>query len=51
MKFVEWKIEKGLPEREDLVMGNDRLTKVVVLGWWQALEARDEMVKRRLPVL
>ena len=39
IKSVEWKIERRVLERIGHVMrmGNDRLTKTVVLGWWEGM--------------
>ena len=49
VKSVEWKIEKGVLERIGHVMrmGNERLTKAIVLGWWEGLEGRDKMKGRK----
>ena len=44
IKSVVWKIERRVLERIGHVMRmeNDRLTKAVVLGWWEGLEGRGE---------
>ena len=49
VKSVEWKIEKRVLERIGHVMrmGNERLTKAMVLGWWEGLEGRDKMKGRK----
>ena len=49
IKSVEWKIERRVLERIGHVMrmGNDRLTKAVVLGWWEGLEGREKMEGRK----
>ena len=46
---MEWKIERRVLERIGHVMrmGNDRLTKAVVLGWWEGLEGRGKMGGRK----
>ena len=49
IKSVEWKIERRVLERIGHVMRmeNDRLTKAVVLGWWEGLEGRGKMAGRK----
>ena len=49
IKSVEWKIERRVLERIGHVvqMENDRLTKAVVLGWWEGLEGREKMAGRK----
>ena len=49
IKSVEWKIERRVLERIRHVMRmeNDRLTKAVVLGWWEGLEGRGKMAGRK----
>ena len=49
IKLVEWKIERRVLERIGRVMRmeNDRLTKAVVLGWWEGLEGREKMAGRK----
>ena len=49
VKSVEWKIEKRVLERIGHVMRmeNDRITKVMVLGWWKELEGRSKMKGRK----
>ena len=49
IKSVEWKIERRVLERIGHVMRmkNDRLTKAVVLGWWEGLEGRGRWRGRR----
>ena len=44
IKSVEWKIERRVLERigHEMWMENDRLTKAVVLGWWEGLEGQGE---------
>ena len=46
---MEWKIERRVLERIGHVirMENDRLTKAVVLGWWEGLEGRGKMAGRK----
>ena len=46
---MEWKIERRVLERIGHVMRmeNDRLTKAVVLGWWEGLEGRGKMAGRK----
>ena len=46
---LEWKIERRVLERIGHVMRmeNDRLTKAVVLGWWEGLEGRGKMARRK----
>ena len=45
VKSVSWKIEKRVLERIGHVirMGNERLTKAVVLGWYERLEGCEKM--------
>ena len=45
VKSIRWKIEKRVLERigHVLRMGNERLTKAVVLGWYEALEGKKKM--------
>ena len=49
IKSVEWKIERRVLERIGHVMrmGNERLTKAVVLGRWEGLEGRGKMAGRK----
>ena len=49
IKSVEWKIERRVLERIGHVMRmeNDRLTKAVVLGWWEGLEGKGKMAGRK----
>ena len=49
VKTVEWKIEKRVLERigHVLRMGNERLTKALVLGWYEKLEGRSKMPGRK----
>ena len=44
VKSVRWKIEKRVLERIGHVvrMGNDRLTKAMVLGWYEGLEGKNK---------
>ena len=54
VKSVQWKIEKRVLERIGHVMrmGNDRLTKAVVLGWYGKLEGTEKVKgKKRKTVL
>ena len=43
----EWKIEKRVLGRISHIMrlGNERITQAVVLGWWEKLKGKKEMVK------
>ena len=49
VKSVRWKIEKRVLERIGHVirMGNDRLTKAMVLGWYEGLEGKVKMFGRK----
>ena len=49
VKSVRWKIEKRVLERIGHVMRmeNDRLTKVMVLGWYEGLEGVEKMRERK----
>ena len=49
VKSVRWKIEKRVLERIGHVvrMGNDRLVKAMVLGWYEGLEGKDKMKGRK----
>ena len=49
IRTVEWKVEKRVLERIGHVirMGNERLTKAMVLGWYERLEGRSKMVGRK----
>ncbi|KAI8486755.1 hypothetical protein Bbelb_355030 [Branchiostoma belcheri] len=49
VKSVRWKIEKRVLERVGHVMrmSNDRITKAVVLGWYQGLEGKDKVAGRK----
>lgn len=42
VKSIEWKIKRRMLERIEHVMhmGNERLTKEIVLGRWEELEGR-----------
>ena len=54
VKSVRWKIEKRVLERIGHVvrMGNDRLAKAMVFGWYEGLEGKDKMKgKKRKTVL
>ena len=54
VKSIRRRIEKRVLERigHVLRMGNDRITKAVVLGWWEELEGREKKVgKKRKTVL
>ena len=54
VKSIRCRIEKRVLERigHVLRMGNDRITKAVVLGWWEELEGREKkVVKKRKTVL
>ncbi len=49
VKSVRWKIEKRVLERVGHVMrmGNERLTKAMVLGWYERLEGFGKMKGRK----
>ena len=49
MKSVRLKVEKRVLERIGHVMrmGDDRLVKSIVLGWWEELEEVDRVPGRR----
>ena len=49
VKSVRWKIEKRVLERIGHVvrMGNDRLVKAMVLGWYEGLEGKEKMIGRK----
>ena len=49
VKSVRWKIEKRVLERIGHVvrMGNDRLTKAMVFGWYEGLEGKQKMLGRK----
>ena len=49
VKSVRWKIEKRVLERIGHVvrMGNDRLTKAMVFGWYEGLEGKEKMLGRK----
>ena len=49
VKSLRWKIEKRVLERigHVLRMGNERLTKAVVLGWYEGLEGKEKMKGRK----
>ena len=49
VKSVRWKIEKRVLERIGHVvqMGNERLTKAMVFGWYEKLEGTDKMKGRK----
>ena len=49
IKSVRYKIEKRVLERIGHVvrMGNDRLVKAMVLGWYEGLEGREKMIGRK----
>ena len=49
VKSVRWKIEKRVLERIGHVvrMGNDRMTKIMVLGWYEGLEGKDKKMGRK----
>ena len=49
VKSVSWKIEKRVLERIGHVvrMGNERLTKVMVFGWYEKLEGTEKMRGRK----
>lgn len=49
VKSVEWKIERRVLERIGHVMRmkNDRVTKAMVLGWWERLEGEGKMKGRK----
>ena len=54
VKSIRCRIEKRVLERigHVLRMGNDRITKAVVLGWWEELEGREKKAgKKRKTVL
>jgi len=54
VKSVRWKIEKRVLERIGHVirMGNERMTKIMVLGWYEGLEGKAKMPgKKRKTVL
>ena len=54
VKTLEWKIEKRVLERigHVLRMDNGRVTKAVVLGWYEGLEGKSKMAgKKRKTVL
>ena len=54
IKSVRYKIEKRVLERIGHVvrMGNDRLVKAMVLGWYEGLEGKEKMIgKKRKTVL
>ena len=54
VKSAVWKIEKRVYERIGHVMrmGNERITKAMVLGWYEGLEGTRKMVgKKRKTVL
>ena len=49
VKSIRWKIEERVLERVGHVMrmGNERMTKAVVLGWYEQLEGRPKMAGRK----
>ena len=49
MKSIARKIEKRVLVRIGHVMrmGNDRLTKAMVLGWWKELEGRCKVIGQK----
>ena len=49
VKSIAWKIEKRVLESIGHVMrmGNDRITKAMVLGWWRELEGRSKVIGRK----
>ena len=49
VKSVRLKVEKRVLERIGHVirMGNDRLVKAMVLGWYEGLEGKDKMRGRK----
>ena len=49
VKSVTWKVEKKVLERIGHVLriGNKRLTKAMVLGWYERLEGRSKMIGRK----
>ena len=49
VKSVRWKIEKRVLERIGHVvrMGNDRLTKAMVFGWYEGLEGKEKKMGRK----
>jgi hypothetical protein len=49
VKSVAWKIERRVLERIGHVMrmGNERLTKAMVLGWYEKLEGKSKMLGRK----
>ena len=54
MEDVKWKVEKRVLERIEHVfrMGNEILTKAVVLGWWEELEKWEKRPrKKRMTIL
>ena len=54
VKSVEWKIERRVLQRigHVLRMGNERMTKAMILGWYECLEGRKKMPgKKRKTVL
>ena len=49
VRSVKWKVEKRVLKRIGHVfrMRNDRLTKVIVLGWWEELERWEKRPKKK----
>ena len=49
VKSVRWKIEKRVLERIGHVvrMGNDRLVKAMVFGWYEGSEGKSKMKGRK----
>ena len=49
VRSVRWKVEKRVLERKVHVfrMRNERLTKTIVLGWWEELRHVRKDLKRR----
>ena len=49
VKSIRCRIEKRVLERIGHVLGkgNDRITKAVVLGWWEKLEGREKKVRKK----
>ena len=49
VRSVRWKVEKRLLERIGHVfsMRNERLTKAIVLGWWEELERWEKRPEKK----
>ena len=49
IKSIRWKVEKRVLERIGHVMrmGNERITKAFVLGWYEKLDGKEKMRGRK----